>query len=102
MMVVDGCFIVELFRKYAREVPIDDDDPVFNTSWMQSALRKDLFLLENQLSWKVIDCLFQHTKEKVTRIRSSTSVCFKFFEVSAFCRIHTLTDHWKLSIYLMA
>ncbi|CAL2274664.1 unnamed protein product [Prunus armeniaca] len=35
MMVVDGCFIIEVFRKYAKELP-----------------------------WKVVDCLFHHTKEK--------------------------------------
>ncbi|KAL6274477.1 hypothetical protein ACE6H2_025169 [Prunus campanulata] len=85
MMVVDGCFIVELFRKTASEVPVDDDDPVFNTSWMRLVLRKDLFLLENQLPWKVVDCLFNHTKEN-DKVESNALLllALKFFESSAF------------------
>ncbi|XP_021804830.1 UPF0481 protein At3g47200-like isoform X3 [Prunus avium] len=86
MMVVDGCFIVELFRKTASEVQ-DDDDPVFNTSWMPLALRKDLFLLENQLPWKVVDCLFNLTKEKdKPESEALLLLALKFFEVSAFCQ----------------
>ncbi|ONH97756.1 hypothetical protein PRUPE_7G208100 [Prunus persica] len=85
MMVVDGCFIVELFRKSEREVPVDEDDPVFNTAWMTSVLMKDLFLLENQLPWNVVDCLFHHTKEKdKPESKSLLLLALKFFEVSAF------------------
>jgi hypothetical protein len=62
MMVVDGCFIVEFFRKYSEEVRQDKEDPVFNTSWMVWEIRNDLFLLENQLPWRVIDCLFNLTQ----------------------------------------
>ncbi|XP_008242394.1 PREDICTED: UPF0481 protein At3g47200-like [Prunus mume] len=85
MMVVDGCFIVELFRKYAKEVPRNEDDPVFNTSWMTSVFRKDLSLLENQLPWKVVDCLFHHTKEKdEPKSKALLLLALEFFEVSAF------------------
>ncbi|PQM32954.1 UPF0481 protein [Prunus yedoensis var. nudiflora] len=85
MMVVDGCFIVELFRKAADEVPIGADDPVFNTTWMRSTLNKDLFLLENQLPWKVVDCLFHCTKEK-DKPKSNPQIllALKFFEIDAF------------------
>ncbi|PQQ13962.1 UPF0481 protein [Prunus yedoensis var. nudiflora] len=71
-MVVDGCFIIELFRKcftavtpgkYARKVFIERDDPVFNMSWMITAFRYDLLLLENQIPWRVLDCLFMLTRE---------------------------------------
>ncbi|KAI5320183.1 hypothetical protein L3X38_039891 [Prunus dulcis] len=85
MMVVDGCFIVELFRKYAKEVPRNEDDPVFCTAWMKLALTKDLFLLENQLPWKVVDCLFHHTMEKdEPESNALLLLALKFFEVSAF------------------
>ncbi|KAK9285448.1 hypothetical protein L1049_024641 [Liquidambar formosana] len=33
MMVVDGCFIIELFRKYTSMAPTGEDDPVSNMSW---------------------------------------------------------------------
>ncbi|BFG25268.1 hypothetical protein CerSpe_115420 [Prunus speciosa] len=63
MMVVDGCFIIELFRKFSRQVPIKDDDPVFHKAWMHPILINDLLLLENQLPWRVIECLFNLTRE---------------------------------------
>ncbi|KAM0969824.1 hypothetical protein ACFX13_018289 [Malus domestica] len=86
MMVVDGCFIIELFRKYARVVPSDKDDPVFYTLWMHSALINDLFLLENQLPWKVLDCLFHHTRENNDKppAYSLSHLALNFFRNSTF------------------
>ncbi|XP_068303833.1 UPF0481 protein At3g47200-like [Pyrus communis] len=60
MMVVDGCFILELIRK---RNPISRDHDVFSMKGMLSIVKNDLFLLENQLPWKVLDCLFNLTKE---------------------------------------
>lgn len=62
MMVVDGCFIIEFFRKASEKVWQDKEDPVFNTSWMAWEITHDLFLLENQLPWCVLDCMFDLTK----------------------------------------
>ncbi|XP_062009157.1 UPF0481 protein At3g47200-like [Rosa rugosa] len=63
MMVVDGCFILEYYRKRIGEVPADADDPLFNISLaMLPTLTSDLVMLENQLPWRVLDCLFQLTK----------------------------------------
>ncbi|BFG39711.1 hypothetical protein CerSpe_259850 [Prunus speciosa] len=85
MMVVDGCFIIALFRKFAKEVPRSEDDPVFYTAWMWSALRKDLSLLENQLPWKVVDCLFNHTKENdKPKSNALLPLALKFFNPSTF------------------
>ncbi|XP_004303937.1 PREDICTED: UPF0481 protein At3g47200-like [Fragaria vesca subsp. vesca] len=64
MMVVDGCFILEYYRKKIGEVPTDPDDPLFNiTLAMSPTLTSDLVMLENQLPWRVLDCLFQLTKQ---------------------------------------
>ncbi|XP_008242396.1 PREDICTED: UPF0481 protein At3g47200-like [Prunus mume] len=88
MMVVDGCFIIEVFRKYAKEVPRNEDDPLFYTAWMMLALRKDLFLLENQLPWKVVDCLFHHTKEKdKPESKALLLLAVEFFEGPAFAQV---------------
>ncbi|KAK9285274.1 hypothetical protein L1049_024464 [Liquidambar formosana] len=72
MMVVDGCFIIELFRKFlcwhsgkeedTWRVPIGEDDPVFNMSWTYFPLARDLLLLENQLPLQVLECLWNLTK----------------------------------------
>ncbi|KAF7123437.1 hypothetical protein RHSIM_Rhsim12G0103600 [Rhododendron simsii] len=61
MMIVDGCFLLELFRRDARLVPRHQDDPIYNTSWMLENLYHDLILLENQIPWYVLECLFNLT-----------------------------------------
>ncbi|XP_008229143.1 PREDICTED: UPF0481 protein At3g47200-like [Prunus mume] len=81
MMVVDGCFIIELFHKFSRLVPIKNDDPVFHRPWMHSILINDLLLLENQLPWRVIECLFNLTRERNAGKKYSLSeLTLKYFE----------------------
>ncbi|KAI3897011.1 hypothetical protein MKX03_015835 [Papaver bracteatum] len=58
-MVIDGLFMIELFRKYAHiGNKIERGDPIFGKSedLMDSVF--DLVLLENQLPMVVLDCLF--------------------------------------------
>lgn len=52
MLLLDGCFIIELFRNKA---------PIFQMDWMRSSLRRDLLLFENQLPFFVLTMLFQMT-----------------------------------------
>lgn len=47
MMVLDACFIVELFRKF--KLDQWDVDDVFRTSWVRKKLSRDLLLADNQL-----------------------------------------------------
>uniref|UniRef100_A0A2N9GS46 Uncharacterized protein n=1 Tax=Fagus sylvatica TaxID=28930 RepID=A0A2N9GS46_FAGSY len=63
ILVIDGCFIIELFRKMAREVPIEDNDPIFTMSCMEGFLYHDLILLENQVPWMVLERLFNMTMD---------------------------------------
>jgi hypothetical protein len=49
MIVVDGCFIIEVFRKATNEMQRDEEDPMFDRAWMLWRLLNDLRLLENQL-----------------------------------------------------
>ncbi|XP_042952336.1 UPF0481 protein At3g47200-like [Carya illinoinensis] len=61
MMVIDGCFILEFLYRYQQKregIHVREDDPVFKTSWMPRKIIADLLLLENQLPWCVLDCLF--------------------------------------------
>ena len=64
MLVIDGCFIIELFRKYASVVLREDNDPIFTMSCLQQFLHHDLILLENQVPWMVLERLFNMTKEE--------------------------------------
>ncbi|KAL9227944.1 hypothetical protein vseg_003575 [Gypsophila vaccaria] len=64
MMVVDGCFILELFRKVAKIVPFHGDDPIASMSWIFPALLRDLHRLENQIPYFVLQILFDLALEK--------------------------------------
>ncbi|KAG2726618.1 hypothetical protein I3760_01G122100 [Carya illinoinensis] len=58
MMLLDGCFIIELFRKF--ETWYDaSDDPIFQISWMLDVIARDLMLFENQLPYFVLTVLFE-------------------------------------------
>ncbi|PRQ36330.1 hypothetical protein RchiOBHm_Chr4g0390241 [Rosa chinensis] len=58
MMIVDGCFLVQLFRKCNDPTLRDIEDPVFNMDCMFHFLCHDLLLLENQLPWFVLESLY--------------------------------------------
>ena len=64
ILVIDSCFIIELFRKEANQVPREDNDPIFSMSCLQQFLDHDLILLENQVPWVVLERLFNKTKEE--------------------------------------
>ncbi|XP_059631084.1 UPF0481 protein At3g47200-like [Cornus florida] len=54
MMLLDGCFIIELFLKSLGMVRRDDNDPIFGIGWMGNCLRLDLILFENHLPFFVL------------------------------------------------
>ncbi|KAK9930864.1 hypothetical protein M0R45_018171 [Rubus argutus] len=58
MMILDGCFLIQLFRKCNDPKLRDFDDPVFNMDCMFHFLCHDILLLENQLPWFVIHILY--------------------------------------------
>lgn len=49
MVVLDGCFIIELIMKFSKSNKRDKDDPIFKMGWMIMTLQHGLMLLENQL-----------------------------------------------------
>ncbi|PON64279.1 hypothetical protein PanWU01x14_125930 [Parasponia andersonii] len=57
VLVLDGCFISELFSKL-RARDYKDRDPVFSSISVQQLLNHDLMLLENQIPWLVLEPLF--------------------------------------------
>ncbi|KAK2643563.1 hypothetical protein Ddye_025326 [Dipteronia dyeriana] len=61
MMVLDGCFVIELFCMVAKLVPCDDDDPIFSMAWIFPFLTRDLLRLENQIPYFVLEILFDLT-----------------------------------------
>ncbi|XAR54487.1 hypothetical protein NMG60_11029632 [Bertholletia excelsa] len=67
MLVLDGCFIIELFRRHAMPGLRDNDDFYFQTSELQFDIIRDLVLVENQLPFFVLTILFDMTKSEDPR-----------------------------------
>ncbi|PRQ36372.1 hypothetical protein RchiOBHm_Chr4g0390771 [Rosa chinensis] len=63
MMIVDGCFLIQLFRKCDHSKFRASDDPVFDMDCMFHFLCHDILLLENQLPWFVIHILYDLTHD---------------------------------------
>ncbi|KAJ4722909.1 hypothetical protein OWV82_006340 [Melia azedarach] len=67
MLILDACFIVELFRRCEMSELNDNNDPdfykdpVFNTFWIKKKLGRDLLLVENQLPFFVLQKFFNMT-----------------------------------------
>ncbi|KAI3904752.1 hypothetical protein MKW92_027248 [Papaver armeniacum] len=61
MMLIDGCFILELLHRAGDESGRNDNDPIFNTAWMLFSLQHDLILLENQIPFLVLRTIFSLT-----------------------------------------
>lgn len=56
MMVLDGCFMLELFLKFYNKK--ERDDPIFAVAWILPLIRSDLLKLENQIPFFILDKLF--------------------------------------------
>ncbi|XP_059306016.1 UPF0481 protein At3g47200-like [Lycium ferocissimum] len=61
MLVLDGCFIIELFRKIGGVIPIEKEDPLFSMAWIYPFLLRDLIRLENQIPFFILQSLFEFT-----------------------------------------
>ncbi|EXB37757.1 hypothetical protein L484_013795 [Morus notabilis] len=62
MMVLDGCFVIELFRKAANLVRFESDDPILTMAWIIPFFYRDFLRLENQIPFFVLEKLFSLTK----------------------------------------
>ncbi|KAK9290741.1 hypothetical protein L1049_008917 [Liquidambar formosana] len=59
ILLVDGCFIIELLLRFSGMHFEDDSDLIFRNAWMIPTLRHDLGLLENQIPFFVLDHLLE-------------------------------------------
>ncbi|KAK0607147.1 hypothetical protein LWI29_010259 [Acer saccharum] len=79
MMLLDGCFIVELIHKCIMPELREDDDPIFRLDWMLLYIARDVFLLENQLPFFVLWELFNMTTEIPDRTNTPFKMILYFF-----------------------
>ncbi|XP_034906450.2 UPF0481 protein At3g47200-like [Populus alba] len=80
MLVIDGCFLIELFRKDQYNHLREDDDPIFNMSCMLQYLYHDLILVENQIPWLVLEHLFNVTAEP-GNTTTLAQLALQFFQI---------------------
>ncbi|KAM5550229.1 UPF0481 protein [Rosa sericea] len=81
MMIVDGCFLIQLFRKCDDPKLRAFDDPVFNMDCMFHFLCHDILLLENQLPWFVIHSLYSLIIETYPNQDSLSFLILKSFSM---------------------
>ncbi|XVE98904.1 hypothetical protein REPUB_Repub03eG0148800 [Reevesia pubescens] len=81
MLVLDGCFIIELFRIVGRLVKCQSDhDPLFSMAWILAFFYRDLLRLENQIPYFILECLFELTKMPGEESGPSlSSIAMEFF-----------------------
>ncbi|KAI7981907.1 UPF0481 protein [Camellia lanceoleosa] len=58
MLILDGCFIIELIRSFETPCLRDRNDPIFKMVWIINSLQRDLMLFEDQLPFSILCKLF--------------------------------------------
>ncbi|XP_071690666.1 UPF0481 protein At3g47200-like [Rutidosis leptorrhynchoides] len=76
MMVLDGCFVIELLRKFGGLVEFEDYDPLIRMSWIVSFFLRDLIRLENQIPYFILECLFELTKTEASPTLATLALNF--------------------------
>ncbi|ONI03664.1 hypothetical protein PRUPE_6G273400 [Prunus persica] len=87
IMLLDGCFILELFLRFDRNLNYMkqedlNSDPVLRSAWMTAALQHDLALLENQIPFFILELLYDTIKPYVTKCKPPdlvASLALNFF-----------------------
>ncbi|CAB4317604.1 unnamed protein product [Prunus armeniaca] len=74
MMVLDGCFIIELFQRMSAD---EDDHPILTRPWLIPILTRDLLKLQNQLPFFVLEKLFEISNFRTEH--SLTLLALEFF-----------------------
>ncbi|KAH9681088.1 transmembrane protein [Citrus sinensis] len=80
MLLLDACFIVEIFRKFKLDL-WDDDDNVFWTSWVRQKLGRDLLLADNQLPLFVLQEFYDITKMPEDEETNFQDLILGFFNI---------------------
>ncbi|GMY18694.1 UPF0481 protein At3g47200-like [Fagus crenata] len=75
ILVSDGCFIIELFRKKVCKELRENNDPIFNMACMRQFLFHDLISLENQVPWMVLERLFNMTMDSEHHMHALNQTC---------------------------
>ncbi|CAB4317618.1 unnamed protein product [Prunus armeniaca] len=99
MMVLDGCFIIELFRKFGRLVKFEEHDPLVSMVWIMAFLVRDLLRLENQIPYFVLEVLFDLTTlpEHKDNGKTLSLLALEFFNNNMQRPDHVIQKHQNLT-----
>ncbi|KAL5579827.1 hypothetical protein UlMin_012269 [Ulmus minor] len=63
LILIEACFIIELFlTNYKRKDGQEKKDYILRMEWLRKAIQLDLILLENQLPYFLLECLYHDIK----------------------------------------
>ncbi|THG01954.1 UPF0481 protein At3g47200-like isoform X1 [Camellia sinensis] len=79
MLLIDGCFILELLYRFLHEEKNKRNDAIFNNILMPTYVRHDLLLLENQLPFFVLNELFNLTVAHIPGTFPIVEYVFSYF-----------------------
>ncbi|CAN6719778.1 unnamed protein product [Malus baccata var. baccata] len=99
MLVLDGCFIIELLRKFGLLVRFERDDPLVNMVWIIPFLVRDFVRLENQIPYFVLQALFDltTTEEHKENGKSLSLLALEFFNNHMQRPDHVIQKHHNLT-----
>ncbi|KAF7847890.1 hypothetical protein BT93_L2479 [Corymbia citriodora subsp. variegata] len=97
MMVLDGCFIIEVLRAVEGIIPRDPDDPIFKMPWPLTSLMRDFLHLENQVPFFVLQKLYDMSKSPDESQLSLTELVLQFFKYTVQRRPEVFTKYRGVS-----
>ncbi|XP_021859000.1 UPF0481 protein At3g47200-like isoform X3 [Spinacia oleracea] len=80
MMLLDGCFIVDLFKELNQKNFVCSNSSLLSKRWMLPVVRRDLITLENQLPMIVLKKIFDATRTNSTEEGSLEELALRFFD----------------------
>ena len=95
MLVLDGVFIIELFRRVGKLVPFEIDDPIVTMTWVLPFLYRDFLKLENQIPFFVLERLFEMSillEDNSSQIPTLSSLTMEFFNYSSLQKPDEITS----------
>ncbi|KAF8024773.1 hypothetical protein BT93_F1831 [Corymbia citriodora subsp. variegata] len=95
MMVLDGCFIIELFRVIDSIIPREWDDPLFSMLWPFTSFIRDFLCLENQVPFFVLQTLYDMSK--LPSEPPSVELALRFFNYAVQRPLEDLKRYYGVS-----
>ncbi|KAM7250389.1 hypothetical protein ACFE04_022272 [Oxalis oulophora] len=83
MMVIDGCFMLELFQGVAagfKQLGYSPNDPVFAVSGAMHSIQRDMIMIENQIPLFVLDRLLEIQLGHLYQKGMVANLAIRFFD----------------------